>query len=132
MKDNQSSVKELKDEIYHLAKREYRETFVFNEHEFNADLDILFTTKKMLTRFLNSGTINEKLIINNIVITLNVFGPQTTTKLYRIILSDDQFSIIKAILIFLGSYNPRWDEDNVPPHPVIENILNDITMRYNL
>lgn len=103
---------------YHMA------TF---EREFN----LFMTTKKMTTRFLKTGVVNEKLLINNVVTVLNVFGATKVTLIFRHLLDDVQFSVVKAILIFLQQYDYNIAA-NVYPNRIMVDILKDISIRYNL
>jgi hypothetical protein len=84
----------------------------------------------MIRRFLNIGVINDKLILNNTIVCLNVFGIKKTNTIFRIICDDQEYSVIKACLIFLNSYD--LVNDNVKPNHVMRDILGDITHRYHI
>lgn len=103
----------------------------FNEVEFKKDVYNLFIIKKMINRFLRSGEINEKLVINNIIITLNTFGINRSNHMFRIIMHDDlEFAVVKAFLLFLDAYI-LFDED-VQSNEIITAILVDVAHRYRL
>lgn len=99
--------------------------------EFDKDFSGFSTARRMVTRFLNTGLMNEKLLINNIVILLNVFGTQKTTGVFRVIMDDVQFSVVKAILMWLQQYDFTVSE-NVYPNRIMVDILRDMSQRYNL
>lgn len=104
---------------------------VFHAKTFDKDFAVFMTTRKMIDRFLKTGQINEKLLINNMVVTLNVFGPKKVTAICRVLLNDVQFSVAKAILMFLHQYDWSIGAD-VWPNRIVVDILKDVTNRYNL
>lgn len=122
---------EDKDLAKELAKEAYSSAAVFNTKAFDKDYNVFITTKKMISRFIRTGKFNEKLLVNNIVTTLNVFGSKTANKVYRLILNDVQFSVIKAILMFLRQYDFTVAQD-VSPNRIVVDVLRDMTQRYNL
>jgi hypothetical protein len=104
---------------------------VFHAKTFDRDFAVFMTTRKMVDRFLRTGSINEKLLINNVVMILNIFGTKKTTKIFRVLLDDVQFSVAKAILMFLHQYDWSVGAD-VWPNRIVVDVLKDITHRYNL
>ena len=66
---NESS-KELAREI---AMQDYGNT-AYHRAQFEKDFNVFLTTKKMISRFIRTGVVNEKLLINNVVTALNLFG----------------------------------------------------------
>lgn len=127
-------MKSFHEEIISIAKDSdtYRSVAItdFNRKKFKSDIYTFFVIRKMVIRFLKKGEINEKLLINNIIITLNVFGISQVNRILRIITNDEEFSIIKTILIFLNSYNLKGD--HCRQNPIIKDILEDIKHRYFL
>ncbi|QBP06259.1 hypothetical protein CPT_Mendera_058 [Stenotrophomonas phage Mendera] len=99
--------------------------------EFDKDFAGFSTARRMVSRFLNTGLMNEKLLINNVVILLNVFGAQKTTGVFRVIMDDVQFSVVKAILMWLRQYDSTVSEE-VYPNRIMVDILRDMNQRYNL
>lgn len=100
-----------------------------DQKAFDKDIRYFFITRKMIKRFHKTGQINEKLILNNIIICLNIFGIKKTNIIFRTICEDFEFSVIKACLKFLNSYSLT---DNVPQNQIMKDILGDITHRYHL
>lgn len=122
-----SDVKDLAKEI---ALEGYG-TGVFHAKTFDKDFAVFMTTRKMIDRFLKTGAINEKLLINNVVVVLNLFGTRKVTAIFRVLLNDVQFSVVKAILMFLHQYDWAIGAD-VWPNRIVVDILKDVTHRYNL
>jgi hypothetical protein len=121
---------DVRERIVEIAKEGYEKNGFLNETEFKKDIYNLFTIRKMISRFLKSGIINEKLILNNIVISINTFGVEKVNHMLRIILSDEEFSVAKSMLIFIGCYC-LWDEE-IESNRIIDDILADTAIRFNL
>ena len=121
---------EKKLEIVELAKQAHDKTGFFNEVEFKKDVYNIFIIKKMVTRFLRSGNINEKLVLNNIIIALNTFDIERTNQILRMAMKDDEFSVVKSFLLFLDAHTLR--DDDVEPHEIINSILLDVAKRHNV
>jgi hypothetical protein len=69
--------------------------------EFVEDLKLLQSIKRLINRYRLSGKFNEKMILNNLVIFYNVFGPEGTRLLFYKVGSDN-WELLKPFLIFLG------------------------------
>lgn len=119
----------IKEEIVKLANNTYDKGGFFNDVEFKKDLYNLYIIRKMIRRFLKSGNINEKLLLNNVIIAINVFGITITNNIFELILSRDEFAVIKSALLFLGCYRANL---NVPSNRIIDDILCDVANRYSL
>lgn len=127
-----SLVRYTRDDLRAIGKKTYsnRSSF-FNTHEFEKDINNILTAKKMVSRFIKSGQLNEKLLLNNVIVSLNAFGIRTTNLLFRLICSDLQFSVIKALMMFLRCYEFSIGTD-VEPNRILVDILKDTEQRYNL
>lgn len=120
---------ETKDEIIRLASDVYYKNGFFNDVEFKKDLYNLFIIRKMINRFLKTGNINEKLLLNNIIIAINVFGIMRINLLFELILTKEEFGVIKSALLFLSCYKSNSAIDS---NRIIDDILRDVANRYNL
>lgn len=88
--------------------------------------------RKMIKRFLVDGQINEKLILNNIIILLNQFGIKKSNIMLKILSSPAEFSVVKSCLIFLSSYIELDDTDKGKSNRIMDDILENVKIRYNL
>lgn len=120
-----------KEEIRAFAKDGYGNSSWVNEEDFERDFEDLFITRKMISRFLVSEVVNEKLILNKVIMSMNAFGMKKTNALFRMICTDVQFSVIKAVLMFVRQYDFSIAED-IYPNRIMMDILRDIQRRYNL
>lgn len=104
---------------------------IFNPVKFETEFANLVTTRKMIARFLKTGAINDKLIVNNIICALNAFGTPLGNRAFRMLCTDEQFAVVKAILLFLRCWHPGV-ADVIEPNRIIVDILRDVSRRYNL
>lgn len=80
----------------------------------------------MINRFLKSKCINDRLLVNNVVITVNTLGVMRSNRVFNILLNESESSIVVPILKFLSSYYPSvWVNSNVMDNETIRGILND-------
>lgn len=121
---------DVKEVTRKIAKEGYGRG-VFNHSEFERDYNVFNTVRKMIVRFLATGKLNDKLLVNNTVIVLNVFGVERTNAIFRLLLNDVEFSVIKAVLMFLNHVDYSISPD-VSPNRVISDLLRDVAVRYNL
>ena len=104
---------------------------IFNPVKFESEFANLVTTRKMIARFLKTGVINDKLIVNNIICALNAFGTNLGNRAFRMLCTDEQFAVVKAILLFLRQWYPAVGE-TIEPNRIIVDILRDVSRRYHL
>jgi hypothetical protein len=104
---------------------------IFNPVKFETEFANLVTTRKMISRFLKTGVINDKLITNNIICALNAFKIPLANQAFRMLCTDEQFAIVKAILLFLGCNTPQVGLE-IDPNRIIVDILRDVSRRYHL
>jgi hypothetical protein len=118
-------------DVKEFAKDGFKFRGVFSEVHFEREFVVYITIRKMISRFLKTGEINDKLLINNIICTLNSFGIKKANVIFRLMCSDVQYSVVKAILMFLRCYDFSVGED-VYPNRIIVDILKDVSTRYSL
>jgi hypothetical protein len=70
------------------------------DDEFLEDLMRLKYIKKLCTRFIESGDLKERLILNHIVVLSNVFPPMALCKIFWLKMPE-YLKYIKPFLIFL-------------------------------
>jgi len=103
----------------------------FVEEDYDRAVHNFLVIQRMIMRFLKTGNINEKLLINNIIISINTFGSRKVNEILKVILSDAEFSVAKSILVFLKAYH-HSKVDKTKSNRIIDDILRDTKQRYNL
>ena len=78
--------------------------------EFHEDLNRTKYVKRLLRKYLSSGVLRERLILNHIIVFYNVFGIVPATRLLFLRLETDLHPLLKTFLVFLN-YLP---EDGIP------------------
>lgn len=68
--------------------------------EFANDLRRIKYIKKLITRYLSTGDLKERLILNHIIVLNNVFGPVATSRILYFKMAK-QFDCIKPFLVLL-------------------------------
>jgi len=69
--------------------------------EFIEDLKRIKYIKKLITRYVDSGELKDRLILNHLIILYNVFGAEHMTRILYLKMRG-QFKYIKPFLILLG------------------------------
>ena len=83
------------------AMHSYDKVSVVSISEFENDLIRFKYLKKLFNRYSENLDLNEKLILNHIIILYNVFGDNTTNMLFYKI-PHNQWGILSTFLLFLN------------------------------
>lgn len=103
--------------------------------EFEDDLKRLKYVKRLLRKYRQTGEFKERLVLNHVIILANVFGVEATTNMLFFKVDQDDYPLLKTILIYLNympthfrvtfhKYYVRQEEIPVDLH--IANILRNI------
>lgn len=83
------------------ALKSYENPSCISLNEFQEDLQRFSYVKKILTQYANTGEINERLLLNHIVICFNLFGAEALLfLLYRV--EEKQWGFLFPFLILLN------------------------------
>lgn len=95
-------IPELNDDNFLLyAAANYNNIHCHSTDEFFDDLKRIKYIKKSLTKYTTSGNLDERLVLNHIIILNNVFGPEALCRI--IFLKMDKYiELIKPFLITLN------------------------------
>ena len=74
--------------------------------EFEEDLKRLKYVKRLLRKYRQTGDIKERLILNHVIILSNVFGVEPTVNMLFFKVDQEDYPLLKTILIFL-KYMPN-------------------------
>jgi hypothetical protein len=100
---------ELNDETFLMfAIKQYDNPGCTGMADLQEDLKRFVYLRRLLTRYQNTGVLNERLIVNHLIVLYNVFDQAATDMLvYKL---RDLLSYIKPFLIFLN----RMTDDELP------------------
>ena len=105
------------------------------QSEFEDDLKRIKYVKRLLRKYRQTGEFKERLVLNHVIILSNVFGVEATTNMLFFKVDQEDYPLLKTILIYLNymparlnvsfdKYNVRQEE--IPVDLNIANILRDI------
>jgi hypothetical protein len=109
------------------SARHYDNSFCCSTDEFLEDLKRIKYIKKLLTRYIDTGELKERLILNHIIVLNNMFGVEHVCRILYLKLSD-YFNYIMPFLILLNVLPDKLY--NIKEQSVID--LNMITMDANI
>lgn len=83
------------------AAAHYDNPSCYDTNEFKSDLQRIVLVKKHFKKYINSGEMKERLILNHLVVLYNVFGNEAATKMlvFRLL---DQLPILRPFLMTLN------------------------------
>jgi len=77
--------------------------------EFNEDLNRIKYIKRLLRKYIKTGILRERLILNHLIILQNVFGPKVTSRILFFKVDEELYSELKTFLVYL-----KYLPDNIP------------------
>lgn len=93
---------ELNEETFILyAIKNYYNPKCIDVEEFYEDLNRFKYVKRLVNRYLDSGKLSERLILNHLIVIFNAFDIKASLKLLEYKLDDRHWSVIKPFLVFL-------------------------------
>jgi len=87
--------------------------------EFKEDVSRFKYLKRLLKRYEQSGDLQERLILNHLVVIYNVFGIEAANKMIWFKINEEHYSYIKPFLILLHYLK----EDEMVEIPLDKNIV---------
>jgi hypothetical protein len=85
-----------------FASRNYNNPQCTSIEEFYDDIQRFKYIKKLLNRYEKTKDLNERLIINHIVILYNIFGIQSANRMMFYKLEPEYWPMIKPFLVYLN------------------------------
>jgi hypothetical protein len=74
--------------------------------EFEEDLSRIKYVKRLIKRYKTTGELNERLILNHIIVLSNVFVIEPSARILFFKIDKEDYDILKTFLLFLN-YMPR-------------------------
>ena len=101
------------------ASKYYKNIQCTSVEEFYDDLQRFKYLKRLLKRYFNNDDLQERLILNHIIVLNNVFGIEETNKMLFYEIDKDQWPILKTFLVYLNFLS----EDAYVEIPLDQNII---------
>ena len=94
---------ELNDDNWSLyASHHYKNVQCTSVEEFYDDLQRFKYLKRLFKRYSNNGDLQERLILNHIIVLANVFGIEAATKMLFYKIEEQHYPALKTFLVFLN------------------------------
>jgi len=119
------SFDELNDDNFlEFAAKYYNNPQCTSEEEFYDDLNRFKYLKRLMKRYFDKGDLQERLILNHIIILYNVFGIPAANRMMFFKFEPHCWPLIKTFLIFLHYLKPNEYNDIPLDDRVIEVLRN--------
>ena len=105
-----------------FAMQHYNNPECTDVEEFKEDLNRFRYLKRLLSRYEADSDLQERLIINHIIVIYNVFGIDAANKMIWFKLQEEHWTYIKPFLVFLN-YLPIDEKVEIPLDPLIVDTL---------
>lgn len=118
------------DELNHrnfklFAMNNYSNPECIDVEEFKEDLNRFKYIKRLLSRYEASDDLQERLILNHLIVIYNVFGIGPANRMIWYKVEKDHWTYIKPFLVYLN-YLPEDEKVDVPLDPFIVERLRNI------
>ncbi len=107
------------------ASKHYNNRQCTSMEEFSDDMQRFKYLKRLFKRYSTSGDLQERLILNHIIIIYNVFGIEAATRMLFFKVEEQHYSALKTFLVYLN-YLKEDERVEVPLDPMIVNVLRGI------
>lgn len=117
---------ELKeDNFVPYAQHSYNNQQCLDISEFYDDLARFKYIKRLLRKYNQTGEVQERLVLNHLIILYNVFGIEPANKMLFFRLEKELWSPLKTFLVYLN-YLPEHEKVEIPIDLSIAAILRKI------
>ena len=107
-------------ELY--ASQNYNNPECESVDEFKEDLSRFKYLKRLLRRYETSEDLQERLILNHLIVIYNVFGIEAANRMVWFKVNEEHWHFIKPFLVFLN-YLPEDEKVEVSMDPYIVEVL---------
>ena len=106
----------------------------YSTDEFNSDLLKIIYIKRLLNKYVKTGILSERLILNHLILLYNVFDPTlSVNKMLFFKVNSECYSALKTFLIYLNRMSDKIELENktllssdIPVDMKIASILRNI------
>jgi len=89
-----------------VAAQHYNNPQCASTEEFYNDLQRIKYMKRLLNRYLATGELSERLLLNHIIVFFNVFTVPIAVRLLAVKLEYKYWGVLKAYMVFLNYIEP--------------------------
>ncbi len=89
----------------------------------------IYASRTIIRKYIKSNDIKDKLLLNNVIITNNIFGVKLTNYAFYHTFSDEEYKFVKSVLIFLNVYDDTFGFE-IEEDVHLLSLFNDTLQRY--
>jgi hypothetical protein len=110
------------DLVKFAAKHYYSPKGFIDPDEFEDDLKRFKYIKRLVNRYLETGKLTDRLLMNHIIIIFNAFGNYASLRILAMKLNEKHWPVIKPFLMYLHYIRPDQMQDIEPDTFVIKKL----------
>ena len=107
------------------ASQHYNNPECVDINEFREDVNRFKYVKRLLSRYDAHNDLQERLILNHLIVIYNVFGIKAANRMLWYKIDENHWHYIKPFLVFLH-YLPENEKVDVPMDPYIVGVLRNL------
>lgn len=107
------------------ASQHYNNPECLDINEFREDVNRFKYVKRLLSRYEAHNDLQERLILNHLIVIYNVFGIKAANRMLWYKIDENHWHYIKPFLVFLH-YLPENEKVDVPMDPYIVEVLRNL------
>tara|TARA_B100000900_G_C20412625_1_gene647501 strand:- start:243 stop:605 length:363 start_codon:yes stop_codon:yes gene_type:complete len=111
--------------LFLFAAKHYYNPVMGDIDEFYEDMNRFKYIKRLVNKYLETGNLSERLIINHLITVYNVFGIEPANRIVELKLDSTHWPVIKPFLIFLR-YIDNQKYIDIPMDPKVVEKLRTI------
>ena len=96
-----------------FAMRNYDNPQCLDLDEFHSDLNRVKYLKRLFKRYVTTGELKERLILNHIIVLYNVFNIVPATRLLFFRVDPEYHSLLKSFIVYLSFFPEGDDVDRI-------------------
>lgn len=108
-----------------FAAKHYNNPQCLDISEFEDDLARFKYLKRLLRRYQQSGDLQERLILNHLIVISNVFGISASNRMLFFKIEEELWPVLKTFLVYLN-YLPESEKIEIPLDQNIVKVLRSI------
>ena len=114
---------ELNDDNFILfASRHYDNPQCLSVEEFYNDVQRFKYLKRLFRRYTQNNDLQERLILNHLVVLYNVFGIDPANRMMFFRMEEEYLPVVKTFLVYLN-YLPEQAYVEIPLDPYVVDVL---------
>jgi hypothetical protein len=107
------------------AAKNYYNPICVDADEFMEDLNRFKYIKRLINKYIESGNLSDRLLLNHFIVVYNVFGNEASNRILELKLNDMHWTVVKPFLVFLR-YITNDQYVNVVMDPNVVEVLRTI------